>query len=201
MNEKEFRPKSIQSVPTVEEYKAYKIMLASNLRGLVMMRLAAETGVTRIELAHVRKDNLDAKRSELYLPRSKAVQRKKDGKIVYIERNRWVPINASLLALLIAYIGTHDSPYIFNTKHHFKKVSHLKPESINRLFTEWGIKHSPHKFRHYFKMCMKTSMVNERSIDYEVIREIMGHSLSVSEKYGFNSLEYKLNLVNRAFGD
>jgi integrase len=192
--------KTLKSVPTMNEYSELKVMLATNIRGLVMMRMAAETGITRIELATILKVNLNIEKCELFLHRSKAVKKRKNGKIVYIERNRYVPINSSLMPLLLAYIDSHDSPHIFAQKNHYKNVRGLAPESIDAMFKSWGIPFTPHKFRHFFKSQMKFNMINEKSVDIEVIKEIMGHSLSVSEMYGDNPFEYKLKLVNQTFG-
>lgn len=191
--------RTIKSVPTMDEYRELKIMLATNLRGLVMMRLAAETGITRIELANIMKINLNREKCELFLPRSKAVKKKKNGKTVYVERNRYVPINSSLMPLLLAYIDSHDSPYIFAQKNHYKKIKGLAPESIDLMFKSWGIPWAPHKFRHFFKSEMKTSMINNKAVDIEVIKEMLGHNLSVTEQYGYNSFGYKMDLVNKAF--
>jgi len=190
---------TLKEVPSMKQYEDYKILLGKNIRGLVMMRLAAETGITRLELATVLKSNLNRDRYELYLHRSKAVRKFKGGKYVYVERNRFVPINSSLMPLLCAYVDSHDSPYIFAQTNHFKNVRHIAPESIDKLFIKWGIKHSPHKFRHFFKSQMKFNMIKNKSVDMEVIREIMGHTLTVSESYGDNPIEYKLQLVNETF--
>lgn len=165
-----------------------------------MLRLAAETGMTRIELATIKKINLNRERRELYLHRSKAVKKKKSGRIIYVERNRNVPINNGLMPLLLAYIDSHNSPYIFAQKHNFKSIKHLEPESINKLFLDWGIKHSPHKYRHFFKSQCKWWMIKNRRMDMEVVYEIMGHRLSVSESYGENPIEYKLEVVDAVFG-
>lgn len=192
---------TLKSVPTMDEYRELKIMLSTNLRGLVMMRLAAETGITRIELAYILKDNLNIDKCELYIPRSKSVKKKIKGKIQYVERNRYVPINSTLMPLLLAYINSHDSPYIFPPKNHYRKINHIAPEVINKLFKEWDIPWSPHKFRHFFKQQMKESMIKNKAVDMEVIKELMGHNLSISERYGSNSFEYKMDLVNRTFGD
>lgn len=192
-------PSTKQSIPTMEQYQAELRRLSTNLRALVMLRLAAETGMTRIEIASIKKENLDRSRRELYLHRSKAVKRKKDGKIVYVERNRHVPINASLMPLLLAYVDSHDSPYIFNQSHHYKVIHPMLPEAINALFIKWEIPWSPHKFRHFFKQQVKDWMIKERQVDTEVIKEIMGHEMNIHESYGANTLEYKLRIVDGTF--
>lgn len=186
-------------IPTLEEYKSELRRLSTNIRALVMLRITAETGMTRIEIVNLHKEDFNQSRRELYLRRSKAVKSKKDGKIAYVERNRYVPINASLMPLLIAYMNSHDSPYIFAQEHHYKKIHNMTPQSINALFVKWKIPWSPHKFRHFFKQQIKDYMIRERQVDTEIIKEILGHSRNVHEKYGENSLEYKLRIVDGAF--
>lgn len=192
--------RTLQSVPTMQEYKSELNRLSTNLRALVTLRLLAETGMSRIEVCTILRSNLNVERRELFLHRSKAIKKIKNGKTVYVERNRHVPINSNLMPLLMAYLGTHDSPFIIAQHSHFKKIHALKPESLNKLFLTWEIPWSPHKYRHFFKSQMKFSMIKNKSVDMEVIKEIMGHSMSVAEKYGENPLEYKLELVDRTFG-
>ncbi len=44
-------------------------------------------------------------------------------------------------------------------------------------------------------------MIKEKQIDIQVIKEIMGHTLQVHEKYGGESpFEYKLDIVDSVFG-
>ena len=193
-------PATLQSIPTMEEYKQELIRLSTDLRALVTLKLLAETGMTRIEVVNIKKENLDRERRELYLPRSKAVKHTISKKVVYIERNRHVPINSSLMPLLTAYINSHDSSYILMQERHFKDMHHMTPEAVNALFNVWQIKWSPHKFRHFFKQQLRDYMIRERQIDGEIIRELMGHNQDVHEHYGSNPWEYKLRLVDGAFG-
>lgn len=188
-------------LPTMEQYKAILQSLSNNPRALVTLKLLAETGMTRIEVVHIEKRNLDIEKRELYIPRAKAVRHKVNKKFVYIERNRYVPINSSLMPLLTLYINSHDSPYILIQDHHFKDMHHLTPESINALFKVWDIKRwSPHKFRHFFKQQVKDYMIRERQMDDEVLRQMMGHNQDVHQTYGDNSWEYLLRIVDGTFG-
>lgn len=193
-------PRTLQSIPTMEQYEAEKKRLASNRRALISLRLTAETGMTRLELVTNYKSDLDRKRRDLYLHRSKAVKKIKAGKIIYVERNRHVPINYSLMPLLEAYMDSHDSPYIMMQEHHYKDVHSMSPESINALFLKWEIPWSPHKFRKFFRTQVKFWMITNKQVDIEVLDELMGHNQTIGARYSDNPFDYKLSIVDAVFG-
>lgn len=71
---------------------------------------------------------------------------------------------------------------------------------INTLFDNVGIEWSPHDCRHFFRSQVRRWMISNRSIDIQVIKEIMGHALDVHEQYGGESdFEYKLEIVDKVF--
>ena len=54
---------------------------------------------------------------------------------------------------------------------------------------------------HFFRSQVRFWMIREKQIDIQVIKEIMGHTLQVHEKYGGESpFEYKLEIVDSVFG-
>ena len=187
---------------SITQYKTELMRLVSNTRATLMMRMLAETGMAAEELVNIRKDNLDIQLRKLYLPKSKKIKDKKNrGKWMYKERNRYVPINVNLLPLLVTYMNSHDSPYIFPPTYKYKKIRPMKSGTINELFLTWKIPWSPHKFRHYFRMATRYWMIKERRVDEQVIKEIMGHKLDMNEQYGGDSMfEYKLEIVDAVFG-
>lgn len=191
-----------QAQITANQYKTLLSKLSKNTKAVVMIRMFAETGMASEELVNLRKVDLDIDERRLYIVKSKKIKDKKQrGKWIYKERNRYVPINSSLMPLLIAYMNSHDSPYIFPPGYKYKKIRPMKPGSVNEMFIRWGILHSPHKFRHFFRAYVRHWMMTERRIDSQVIKEIMGHKKDMHEEYGGESLfEYKLEIVDGVFG-
>ena len=168
-----------------------------------MLRLCCETGIARDELANLKRDNMDKIHpAGLYVDKAKAIKsKKKNGKWEYEMRVREVPINSSLYTLLTAYLQTHTSPFIIDRTRHTKDVKPLKANSINHIFNnELKCTWSPHDCRHYFRAQVRKWMIRERQVDEQVIKEIMGHTLNVSERYGGDSdFEYKIEIVNAVF--
>lgn len=190
--------------PTKSQYTTQLQALSGNLRGTIMMRLTCETGIARDELANLKRDNLDKiHQYGLWIDKAKAIKSKKrNGKWDYEMRVREVPINSSLYTLLDAYLQTHTSPFILDRLRHTKDIHPLKANSINHIFNdELKCLWSPHDCRHYFRSQIRKWMIKERQMDEQVIKEMMGHTLDISERYGGDSdFEYKLDIVNAVFG-
>lgn len=191
-----------QEVPTRTQYKQLLVRFATNHRVLAMIRTLSETGMTRQELVNIRKDNFDIELHRLFLPKSKAIRDKRqNGKWTYKERNRYIPINSNLLPILLSYMNSHDSPYIFPPLNRYKNIRPMAPSTVNEIFAHNDIAWSPHKLRHYFRMQVRVWMIKERRVDMQVVKEMMGHKLTVDETYGGQSdFEYKLEILDSVFG-
>ena len=191
-------------VPTKGQYTEQLQTLSGNLRGTIMMRLCCETGIARDELANLRRENLDKIHpGGLWIDEAKVIKdKKRHGKWEYEMRVREVPVNTSLYTLLDAYLQTHTSLYIVDRTRHTKDVKPLKANSINHIFdNELNCAWSPHDCRHFFRSQVRKWMIKERQMDEQVIKEMMGHSLSISERYGGESdFDYRLDIVNATFG-
>ena len=112
-------------------------------------------------------------------------------------RTREVPLNTSLYTLLRAYIASHSSPYMIDRLRHGKVPKPLTPRMVNTFFADNCIPWSPHDCRHFFRSQVRRWMIENRRIDMQVIKEIMGHTLDVSERYGGDSdFGYKLEIVD-----
>lgn len=189
-------------VPIEEQYKKTLADVSHDLRTTIIIRLMSETGMAREELVNLKRSDFNR-----YHPRGlwieKAKKIKKGRKEVYEMRSREVPINSGLFTLLNAYLDTHTSPLIIDRLRAAKGsfVIPLEPQAINKIFTKYDVKWSPHDCRHYFKSQVQSWMRKNRCIDFPVIKEIMGHVLDVSEKYGGGGdFEYKLKIVDSVFG-
>lgn len=191
-------PATAQEVPEMFQYEEEKKRLAGNTRVLVMFRIAAETGMTRMEIASLEKKYFKKERREIYVSHSKAIVINKKGDTE--ERNRWLPINHSLLPLLELYMNSHDSPYVFTQLHDFKVPRPLSDSAINFIFRDAGIPWSPHKMRHFYRTQIKDWMYEERRFDFELLDELMGHNQKIGAVYSKNTLKRKLEIVDAVFG-
>jgi integrase len=190
-------------VPDKEQYKETLAKISGDLRTTVVVRLMSECGMAREEVVNLTRDNTNRFHNRgIWIEKAKSINKgkKKDKKVVYEMRSREVPINAGLYTLLIAYIGSHTSPFLIDRLRHSKVPKPLTPRMVNTIFANADIKWSPHDCRHFFRAQVRKQMIKERSIDTQVIKEIMGHVLDVHEKYGGESdFEYKLEIVDKVF--
>lgn len=187
-------------IPTRNQYTDTLNDVSGDLRTTLIIRLMCETGMAREELVNLERDNLDRMHKQgIWIQKAKKI--KMGSKKEFVMRSREVPLNTSLYTLLKAYMDTHTSPIIINRAKARGKHIALEPHSINRIFDEKDLIWSPHKSRHFFKAQARRWMIDNRCIDVQVIKEIMGHVLTVAEKYGGESdFDYKLEIVNGIFG-
>lgn len=185
--------------PTNNQYKQTLSGISGDLRTTVIIRLLSETGMAREEIVNIKRSDLNRFHPRgLWVEKAKRI--KKGSKKVYEMRSREVPLNSSLYTLLTAYLDTHTSPYVIDRLRQTDKAKPLTPRAINTLFELHDIKWSPHDCRHFFRSQVRRWMIDERRIDIQVIKEIMGHVLDVSERYGGDSdFDYKIEIVDSVF--
>ena len=186
-------------VPTWEQYKKELYRISCDIRGTIIVRLLSECGIAREELACALRINLDKNHTRgLWIEKDKKVKNGSDYEMV----SREVPVNSSLYTLLKAFLDTSSGPFIINRKRSTGMQLPLTPRNINTIFDEHlNIPWSPHDCRHFFRSQVRSWMIKEKQIDIQVIKEIMGHTLQVHEKYGGESpFEYKLEIVDSVFG-
>ena len=191
-------PATEQSKPTMDEYRALLKQLVGDERALLMVRLSAETSMTRMEIAKLEKKYFKKDRREIYISHAKGIVKNKKGDTE--ERNRWVPLTHTLVPLLELHMLSHDSPYVFTQEHKFKVPRPLSDSAINFIFREAKIPWSPHKFRHFFRTQVKRWMIKNRRFDIEILDEFMGHNQTQGAHYSDNALEDKLEIVDEVFG-
>jgi integrase len=185
-------------VPTWEQYKKELSRISNDIRGTIIVRLLSECGIAREELACALRINLGRNHTRgLWIEKDKKVKKGSNYEIV----SREVPVNSSLYTLLKAYLDTSPGPFIINRKRSTGIQLPLTPRNINMIFDEHlNIPWSPHDCRHFFRSQVRSWMIKEKQIDIQVIKEIMGHTLQVHEKYGGESpFEYKLKIVDSVF--
>ncbi|MCD4766364.1 MAG: site-specific integrase [Methanosarcinales archaeon] len=186
-------------VPTWEQYKKELSRISSDIKGTIIIRLLSECGIAREELACALRINLDLHHTRgLWIEKAKKVKRGSG----YEMRSREVPVNSSLYPLLKAFLDTSPGPFVINRMRSTNMQLALTPRNINTIFdNHLNIPWSPHDCRHFFRSQVRFWMIREKQIDIQVIKEIMGHTLQVHEKYGGESpFEYKLEIVDSVFG-
>lgn len=185
-------------VPTKQQYTKTLQDNSEDLRGTVIIRLLCECGMAREEVVNLERGNLNRFHPRgLWIEKAKRIKKGKK----YEMRSREVPINSTLYTLLQAYLSTHTSPYIIDRVKHGSKPEPLTPRMINTLFERMGVAWSPHDCRHFFRSQVRKWMIYERRMDEQVIKEIMGHTLAINERYGGESdFDYKLDIVDQVFG-
>ena len=185
--------------PTKTQYDQILIDISGDLRATIIIRLMSETGMAREEIVNLKKENIDRYHKRgMWVEKAKRI--KKGNSKVYEMRSREVPINSSLYTLLQAYMGSHTSPYVIDRLRHGKEPKPLTPRMINTVFADNDISWSPHDCRHFFRSQVRRWMIENRRIDIQVIKEIMGHVLDVHERYGGDSdFDYKLEVVDQVF--
>lgn len=171
------------------------------MRGIVMLRLPSETGIAREEMITIKRSDLDRDyKRGLWIEKAKKI--KVRGKKEYTMRQRNVPVNRSLYTLLKSYMDTHTSPYIIDRIRDdgHSTAQPLTIGSVNDIFTAMEIPWSPHDCRHYFRKAVRTYMMEQKAIDIQTIKEILGHTLTIDEQYGGETdFDYKLKLVDAVF--
>lgn len=183
--------------PTKDQYQKVLNNISTDLRSTIVVRMLSECGIAREEVVNLKRTDLDRIHPRGFWV-EKAKKIKKGNK--YVMRSREVPINSSLYPMLKAYLQTHDSNYLINRKRITDKPKPLTPRAINLLFESNQIEWSPHDCRHFFRSQVRYWMIQNKQIDIQVIKEMMGHVLNVSESYGGDSpFEYKLEIVDSVF--
>lgn len=192
-------------IPTMEQYKEELSRLSSvgDTRAIIVLRLGCEAGMARQEIAKARKELDKQYKRGLWIEMAKKVRRgKKGGKPHFEMRSRMVPINRSLYPLLKMYADNHDgSPYLIHKDRKINPTEPLTDRAINTIYEVAEIPWPSHISRHFFRAQTRFWMIKNRRIDIQLIKEIMGHKLTVDESYGGDSpFEYKLEIVDAVFG-
>jgi len=185
-------------IPTMEQYKEILSNIADDIRTTVAVRLGAEAGLGRKEIVFALSRDLDRYHTRgLWIETAKKIKKGSEYKM----RSREVPINRSLYPLLRSYISNHgDTPYILHKNKPKEPTAHT-PRNINKIYEKAKIPWPPYGSRHFFRAQIRLWMIRNRRIDMQVIKEMMGHHLTVSEGYGGQSpFEYKLEIVDAVFG-
>ena len=112
-------------------------------------------------------------------------------------RQREVPVNASLYALLQSYIDKNQVYILKREKGNVNKP--FAPRYINTLYELAAITWSNHKSRHFFKNRIKDWMRETRQMDEELIADLLGHKKNQTQKYGSMSWDYKRDTIDKVF--
>lgn len=186
------------AIPSKEQYHdtLKRVIESGNSRLELIIRMGAELGMSRLEIAFAEVDNIDRYHKRgLFVKVAKKVRRQNEWK----PRSREIPINVNLYSLLQASVD-RDWRYIIKKYKHVQAQNPMVPDNINALYNEANIPWSSHKSRHYFKNQMMDWMRRNRSVDVGLVKTLMGHQLDVHETYGSISWDYKQEIVDKVFG-
>lgn len=189
----------VKQIPIKVVYKKIlnELLEKNEIKTILIIRTAAETGMCRGEIAEARIDHLDMKNPRsLYLSVAKRIKgrRAKESKM----RIREIPLHLDLYKFILENIDREKQKYIiprkqgnFNKPFNYRYLYH-QLEKNNLNFTI-------HHLRHYFKSQVWSWMIQNKQPDPGLLKEIMGHAKTVHESYGRYSWDYKLSVVDSVF--
>lgn len=193
-------------IPDRNEYRQTLTRLIENkdMTTLVAVRMGCEMGLSRIEIVNSRISDLDRfHKRGLWIEKAKKVRRgykytkKGKKKPVFEMRQRELPINPSLYQLIMTYIDKNQVYILKREKGDFNKV--FSPRYVNTLYEQNDISWSSHKSRHFFKNMVWDWMRENRQVDPGLVKELMGHKKSQTERYGSISWDYKRDVIDKVF--
>lgn len=193
-------------IPSQEQYKQTltRLIEGGQLTCLVAVRMGCEMGMTRIEIINSRVSDLDRYHKRgLWIERAKKVRRgiktMEDGtkKVVFEMRKRELPVNPNLYQILKSYINKDQMFILKREKGNFNNP--FIPRYINHLYEANEIPWSTHKSRHFFKNMVIDWMRNNRQMDQGLIKDLLGHKKSQTERYGSISWDYKCDVIDKVF--
>jgi integrase len=194
-------------IPSRQEYVDMVKVLTEkkDLDTLIVLRMGAELGMTRIEIVNARTSDIDRlNKRGLWIDVAKKVRRgtrktkKGRRKPVMVMRQREIPINTSLYQLLVSYVDKEHQTYILKRKKG-DMTKHFTPRYINTIYERAGISWSSHRSRHYFKNRIWDWMREHRQPDEGLVSEFMGHKKSQTQEYGSISWDYKIGVIDEVF--
>lgn len=185
-------------IPSRDEYKQMITFLIekNSIKTLKVLRMGAELGMSRIEIANARLSDLDRfHKRGLWIEIAKKVRRNTKFEM----RSREIPVNPSLYQLLKTSIVEGDIFIISRDHKRGNPNVPLKQRYINTMYDEANISWSTHKSRHFFKDRLMDWMRTNRQVDMGLVKELMGHKKTVDEDYGSYSWDYKLDVIDKVF--
>jgi len=193
-------------IPDQDEYHQTltKLIENGNLTTLIAVRMGCEMGITRLEIVNATVSNIDRfHKCGLWIEKAKKVRRgyKKDKKgdrhIVFEMRRRELPINSNLYQLIMSYIDKNQMYILKRDKGNINKA--FSERYINTLYEQAEVSWSSHKSRHFFKDMVWNWMRTNRQIDPGLVKDLLGHKKSQTEKYGSISWDYKQDVIDQVF--
>lgn len=167
-----------------------------DIRTVIICRLAAEGSCSRIEIANAKIEEIDSTyKRGLELSVAKRVKGK-HAKESHM-RTRCIPLNYSLYNYLLNHLDLNQTYVISRRRGDLNKA--FNSRHINYFLENANLSFTAHHLRHYFRTKVWEWMVKNRQQDVGILKQLMGHSLSVSESYHQYSWHYKLELVDKVF--
>jgi len=192
-------------IPSNDQYQSViKELTDKNLfRTLIALRMGAEMGMTRIEIANARLSDLDRYHNRgLWVEIAKKVRRGSktiDGvkTPVFQARSREIPMNSSLYALVKGFASKSPVYILYREKGDLMKP--LETRNLNTLYENAHIPWSTHKSRHYYKNRVLDWMRTNKQVDFELLSDLLGHKKTQTMQYGNISWDYKQKTIDEVF--
>lgn len=198
---------------TFQEYREYieNLWRSVDKRPYLLVRLPVETGMTVSEVVHLRKSQLEEKRSTdgrvygtAYLTEGVKTLQLKDGS--KRERRRYVVFNSDLYRRLIDYAYGHNSDYVFR-RSRGRGDGCISRQQANDVLRSVDCPINFHQRRnnrvggrHLFKEFLQAKLIPLGMYSEEVVRKLMGHTYRDShERYGMVNIDLAFTMVEKAF--
>lgn len=193
-------------IPDKETYRTTltKLVDKNEFKTLIALRMGCEMGMSRLEIVNSRISDLDRYHQRgLWVEIAKKVRRgyKYDGKKkripVFEMRQREIPVNPSLYAIIKSFIRENQMYILFREKGNVNNA--FSPYYLNKLYKGNNVQWATHGSRHYFANCVKDWMRDARRVDEGLLAELMGHKKTQTQQYGSISWDYKRDVIDKVF--
>jgi len=191
--------KASKQMPSTSLYNETwkKLIKKDDIRTALIVRLAGECGLCRIEIANLMVSNIDRHHNRgLWVELAKRIRGRyaRQSKM----RQREVPINSRLYGFLQQHVDTNQKYVIPRESGNYDKSFH--PQHLNYFVAKKNnLPFTIHHLRHYFKTMVWQWMIRNKQPDIAVLKSFLGHTLTVHESYGKYTWDYKLELVDKSF--
>lgn len=192
--------------PSKEDYKSAitRLIDEKQFKTLLALRMGCEMGMSRLEIVNARITDLDRYHQRgLWIEIAKKVRRghkyvgKKKRKPVFEMRQRELPVNSNLYAIMQSFIRKDQMYILYREKGDVNKP--FAPAYLNKLYKDNGVGWATHTSRHFFTNMVKDWMRENRQMDEGLLADLLGHKKTQTQQYGSISWDYKREVLDKVF--
>lgn len=193
-------------IPDKGSYKSTltRLIDEKQFKTLLALRMGCEMGMSRLEIVNARISDLDRYHQRgLWIEIAKKVRRgykyigKKKRKPIFEMRQREIPVNSNLYALMQSFIRKDQMYVLYREKGDINKP--FAPAYLNKLYKKNGVGWATHGSRHFFKNQVMDWMREARQVDEGLLSELLGHKKSQTQQYGSISWDYERDVIDKVF--